>query len=160
FYPGEGLAQGVPGQAPTRSVGAATRAPLQRLWWLFTMLRFPCPIDRKTRCRHSMPAALPVLLEGWHKHRCGDLLNMRTLAQSARDLAAGTSCRSLLEDCLARIMDSAGEGRRTFLKVYPDQGRAAADHIDALRRFGAAPSRFAGIPVSVKDLFDVAGDVT
>src|SRR5579871_1991876 len=87
-------------------------------------------------------------------------LDMRTLAQSARDLASGTSSRSLVEDCLARILDAAGEGRRAFLKVHADQARAAADYIDALRRRGAAPSRFAGVPVSVKDLFDVAGDVT
>src|ERR1700720_4386611 len=85
---------------------------------------------------------------------------MRTLAQSAHDLATGTSCRTLVEECLARILDLAGEGRRTFLKVHADQARAAADYIDTLRRHGAAPSRFAGIPISVKDLFDIAGDVT
>ncbi len=85
---------------------------------------------------------------------------MGTLAQSARDLAAGMSSRSLVEACLARILDKAGEGRRVFLKVHAEQARAAADYIDALRRHGAAPSRFAGIPVSVKDLFDMAGDVT
>jgi aspartyl-tRNA(Asn)/glutamyl-tRNA(Gln) amidotransferase subunit A len=85
---------------------------------------------------------------------------MRTLAQSAHDLAAGTSSRSLVEDCLARILDPAGEGRRAFLKVHADQARATADYIDSMRRHGTAPSRFAGIPVSVKDLFDVAGDVT
>ena len=85
---------------------------------------------------------------------------MRTLAQSAHDLATGTSSRSLLEKCLARILDPAGEGPRAFLKVHADQARAAADYIDALRRHGVAPSQFAGIPVSVKDLFDIAGDVT
>jgi aspartyl-tRNA(Asn)/glutamyl-tRNA(Gln) amidotransferase subunit A len=85
---------------------------------------------------------------------------MRTLAQSARDLAAGMSSRSLVEECLARIEDPAGEGRRVFLKVHADQARAVADHIDGMRRRGAAPSRFAGIPISVKDLFDLAGDVT
>src|SRR5258708_18291298 len=81
---------------------------------------------------------------------------MRTLAQSARELAAGISSRSLVEDCLARIVDAAGEGRRTFLKVHADQARAAADYIDGLRRHRATPSRLAGIPVSVKDLFDIA----
>jgi aspartyl-tRNA(Asn)/glutamyl-tRNA(Gln) amidotransferase subunit A len=85
---------------------------------------------------------------------------MRTLAQSARDLAAGMSSRSLIEECLARIEDAAGEGRRVFLKVYADQARATADYVDTMHRHGAAPSRFAGIPVSVKDLFDIAGDVT
>jgi aspartyl-tRNA(Asn)/glutamyl-tRNA(Gln) amidotransferase subunit A len=85
---------------------------------------------------------------------------MRTIAQSARDLAAGTSSRSLVEECLGRILDPAGEGQRVFLKVHADQARTAADYIDYLRKHGAAPSRFAGIPVSVKDLFDMAGDVT
>jgi aspartyl-tRNA(Asn)/glutamyl-tRNA(Gln) amidotransferase subunit A len=85
---------------------------------------------------------------------------MRTLSQSVHDLATGTSSRLLVEDCLARIADAAGQGRRTFLKVHADQACAAADYIDTLRRHGAAPSRFAGIPVSVKDLFDIAGDVT
>jgi aspartyl-tRNA(Asn)/glutamyl-tRNA(Gln) amidotransferase subunit A len=89
-----------------------------------------------------------------------DLFTMRTLAQAARDLEAGASSRSLVEECLARIADPAGEGRHVFLKVHATTARAAADYVDSLRRSGAAPSRFAGIPISIKDLFDVAGDVT
>jgi aspartyl-tRNA(Asn)/glutamyl-tRNA(Gln) amidotransferase subunit A len=85
---------------------------------------------------------------------------MRTLSQSARELAAGTSSRSLVEACLARIADPGGEGRRVFLKVHAETARAQADYIDHLRGRGAAPSRYAGIPVSIKDLFDIAGDVT
>src|SRR5215472_3588912 len=85
---------------------------------------------------------------------------MWTLAQSARDLATGTSSRSLVEECLARVLDVTGEGKRAFLKVHADQALAAADYVDTLRRYGTAPSPFAGIPISVKDLFDVAGDVT
>jgi aspartyl-tRNA(Asn)/glutamyl-tRNA(Gln) amidotransferase subunit A len=85
---------------------------------------------------------------------------MLTLARSARVLAAGKSSRSLVEECLARIADPAGEGSRVFLKIHAEAARAAADQVDALRARGAAPSRFAGIPVSVKDLFDLAGDVT
>ncbi|HEY9281809.1 MAG TPA: amidase, partial [Eoetvoesiella sp.] len=38
--------------------------------------------------------------------------------------------------------------------------RAAADAMDQLRAAQAAPSPFAGIPISVKDLFDVQGQVT
>ncbi|MBV9971507.1 MAG: amidase [Xanthobacteraceae bacterium] len=85
---------------------------------------------------------------------------MRTLSQTARDLAAGSSARALVEECLVRIADPAGEGRRVFLKVHAEIARATADHVDHLRRRAAAPSRFAGIPVSIKDLFDIAGDVT
>jgi aspartyl-tRNA(Asn)/glutamyl-tRNA(Gln) amidotransferase subunit A len=85
---------------------------------------------------------------------------MKTLAGCASTLAAGTKSRSLVEECLARIGDPAGEGERVFLKVYAKTARAAADYIDTLRQHGAAPSRFAGIPFSAKDLFDIAGDVT
>jgi aspartyl-tRNA(Asn)/glutamyl-tRNA(Gln) amidotransferase subunit A len=61
---------------------------------------------------------------------------------------------------LDRIADPAGEGARIFLKIYPDQARAAADAMDALRRAGRAPGAYAGIPISLKDLLDVAGEPT
>jgi aspartyl-tRNA(Asn)/glutamyl-tRNA(Gln) amidotransferase subunit A len=86
---------------------------------------------------------------------------MRTLAQAARDLAAGASSRALVEECLAKIAEPSGEGARVFLKVHAEPARAAADYVDTMRRHGAGPApRFAGIPISVKDLFDMAGDVT
>ncbi len=85
---------------------------------------------------------------------------MPTLATLARTLATGRSSRDLVEECLARIADPNGEGSRAFLKVHTDQARTAADFHDRTRRNGAAGSPFAGIPVSVKDLFDIAGDVT
>lgn len=84
-----------------------------------------------------------------------------TLESLAADLAAGrTTARALTEACLGRIEDPAGEGSRAFTAVDREAALAAADGQDALRRAGAAPSRFAGIPVSVKDLFDIAGQVT
>jgi aspartyl-tRNA(Asn)/glutamyl-tRNA(Gln) amidotransferase subunit A len=85
---------------------------------------------------------------------------MRTLAQLAADLGSGGSSRGLVEQCLARIGDRAGEGERVFLKVHAADALAAADFYDRLRARGAAASPFAGIPVSIKDLFDLAGDVT
>ena len=86
---------------------------------------------------------------------------MRTLNDAAQALADGThTSRDLVEACLSRIADPAGEGARAFVKVYEVQARAAADAMDALRRAGRTPSRFAGIPVSLKDLFDVAGEPT
>jgi aspartyl-tRNA(Asn)/glutamyl-tRNA(Gln) amidotransferase subunit A len=85
---------------------------------------------------------------------------MRTLKQIAARLEAGEPSRALVDQCLDRIKDPSGEGSRTFLKVYGEAARATADACDTLRRRGATPSPFAGIPISVKDLFDVAGDVT
>lgn len=86
---------------------------------------------------------------------------MQGLEQLASALEQG-SVRSvdLVEDCLAKIADEQGEGSRVFVAVHADQARAAAEAIDALRAAGVAPSRYAGIPISVKDLFDIAGDVT
>jgi aspartyl-tRNA(Asn)/glutamyl-tRNA(Gln) amidotransferase subunit A len=85
---------------------------------------------------------------------------MPSIASIAKSLANGGKSRGLIEACLARIDDRAGEGSRVFLKVDIAAVRAAADYYDHLRARGAAPSPFAGIPVSIKDLFDIAGDVT
>src|SRR5262245_56552160 len=85
---------------------------------------------------------------------------MRSIAKIATDLAAGVKSRTVVEECLARIGDRAGEGARVFLKVHAEAALAAADYYDHLRARNAAPSAFAGIPVSIKDLFDIAGDVT
>jgi aspartyl-tRNA(Asn)/glutamyl-tRNA(Gln) amidotransferase subunit A len=86
---------------------------------------------------------------------------MRTIEQHAQALADGrTTSRTLVEQCLARIADPDGEGQRAFITVHADQARAMADATDALRRVGREPSRYAGIPISLKDLFDIAGQPT
>ena len=85
---------------------------------------------------------------------------MQSIAQAAASLASGAKSRGLIEECLAWIRDPAGEGARVFLKVHGEDALAAADSYDRLRARGAAPSPFAGIPISFKDLFDIAGDVT
>jgi aspartyl-tRNA(Asn)/glutamyl-tRNA(Gln) amidotransferase subunit A len=84
-----------------------------------------------------------------------------TLLSLADDLEAGRiSARKLVEECIARIANPEGEGQRTFIHVDRDAALAAADAMDHLRKANAAPSRFAGIPVSIKDLFDIKGQVT
>ena len=86
---------------------------------------------------------------------------MWTVAQLGRELADGrTTSRKLVEQALARIADPAGEGARAFLKVYAEEARAEAEHSDRLRRSGVVRSPVEGLPISVKDLFDVGGDVT
>jgi aspartyl-tRNA(Asn)/glutamyl-tRNA(Gln) amidotransferase subunit A len=87
--------------------------------------------------------------------------NNPTLATLADDLADGrTSARKLVEESLAKIADPAGEGSRAFIHVDRQAALDAADAMDALRKANAAPSPYAGIPVSVKDLFDIKGQVT
>ena len=81
-------------------------------------------------------------------------------ALSAAMTAGETTAVDLLDDCLARINDPAGEGSRAFLKVYQDRARAEADAVDKRRAAGVALGPLAGIPVAIKDLFDVAGETT
>src|SRR5216684_1186692 len=88
-------------------------------------------------------------------------LTKQTVLGLAEELAAGRTCsRTLIEAALARIAEPAGEGARSFVKVYADSARAAADAQDSLRKAGYVASPIAGLPVSVKDLFDVAGEQT
>ena len=84
-----------------------------------------------------------------------------TVLALASDLSAGrTTSRRLVEQCLTRINDPKGEGARAFTKVYADAALAEADASDKLRALGVVRSPVEGIPISVKDLFDVAGDCT
>ncbi|MGH7066236.1 MAG: amidase [Acetobacteraceae bacterium] len=86
---------------------------------------------------------------------------MRSIPETAALLEDGSlSAVALVEECLARIADPNGEGARVFLKVHAASARAMAEAIDRLRRAGRAPGPYAGIPVSLKDLFDVEGEPT
>ncbi|UFN50373.1 amidase [Roseomonas sp. OT10] len=85
-------------------------------------------------------------------------MEFRSIEAAATALEAGTAtAKELAEEALARIADTDGEGSRAFIAVQAEQARAAAGAMDALRRAGRAPSRWAGIPISVKDLYDQAG---
>ncbi len=86
---------------------------------------------------------------------------MDSLIKLAGDLNENkVTARALLERCLEKIADSDGEGERAFLSVNSDKARVQADAIDALRKRGLEPSTYAGIPISVKDLYDVKGETT
>lgn len=86
---------------------------------------------------------------------------MMTIEDAARALAAGeTGSAQLVEEALFRIADPGGEGSRAFVAVQAEEARAAARAMDLLRGAGRAPSPYAGIPISIKDLFDQAGVVT
>jgi aspartyl-tRNA(Asn)/glutamyl-tRNA(Gln) amidotransferase subunit A len=71
-----------------------------------------------------------------------------------------TTSRELVLAALDRAADPTGEGSRVFLEVLRPTALAEADAADTLRRAGAVRSPIDGLPVSVKDLFDVAGTVT
>ena len=82
-----------------------------------------------------------------------------TALQDALDKGETTSV-ALTQAALARIADPGGEGARTFTAVWEAQALAAARASDTLRAAGLARSPVDGLPVSIKDLFDVAGQVT
>lgn len=86
---------------------------------------------------------------------------MKTIVDAAAALATGhTTAAALTDAALARIADPNGEGARTFITVHADTARASAAAMDALRAAGRAPSPYAGIPISIKDLYDEAGVTT
>ena len=86
---------------------------------------------------------------------------MWSVEKLSRELAAGrTTSRELVDQALARIADPAGEGARAFMQVHADAARADAQHSDRLRKAGVVRSLVEGLPVSVKDLFDIAGEAT
>ena len=68
--------------------------------------------------------------------------------------------RDRLEAALERIADPAGEGARTLLTVYAESARKEADAADDRAREGASLGPLDGAIVSIKDLFDVAGEPT
>ena len=86
---------------------------------------------------------------------------MQHIADAAAALATGRiSAASLVDAALDRIADPSGEGKRAFTAVHAEAARAQARAMDALRHAGRAPSPWAGIPITVKDLFDEQGHPT
>jgi aspartyl-tRNA(Asn)/glutamyl-tRNA(Gln) amidotransferase subunit A len=86
---------------------------------------------------------------------------MTPLATLAADLADGrTTSAEMTEAALARIDDPAGEGKRTFIRVFHEASRAEAAASDRLRGAGVVRSPIEGLPISIKDLCDVAGYTT
>lgn len=86
---------------------------------------------------------------------------MKTILELATELREEqVTSRELVEAALARIADPAGEGKAAFTAVYAEAARVQADAIDQLRDNGVALTPLAGLPVSIKDLFDVAGETT
>ena len=63
-------------------------------------------------------------------------------------------------EALQVIADAGGEGARIFTKVYTESAKAEAAAADARAVLGISLSPIDGRIVSIKDLFDVAGEPT
>ncbi|MBZ9661638.1 amidase [Mesorhizobium sp. ESP-6-4] len=69
------------------------------------------------------------------------------------------SIRDRLEIILSRLANRAGD-EKVYTKLYAKAARAAADASDARRKAGVSLGPLDGRIVSIKDLFDVAGEPT
>ncbi len=84
-----------------------------------------------------------------------------TLTQQADLLRVSqTTSQALIEQALMRIHAPGGEGTRTFTRINDDSARESARVSDVLIAAGQARSPIEGLPVSIKDLFDVKGETT
>ena len=88
-------------------------------------------------------------------------LPLDTIAHRQAAIVAGeTTAAALVDEACARAEAPEGEGGLVFLSHYGEAARLQARHADAMRAAGVDLGPLAGMPVSIKDLFDVAGETT
>jgi len=71
-----------------------------------------------------------------------------------------TSSGVRLDHAISKISDPKGEGARACLTLYMESARAAAAAADKRARDGISLGPLDGKVITIKDLFDVAGEVT
>jgi aspartyl-tRNA(Asn)/glutamyl-tRNA(Gln) amidotransferase subunit A len=89
------------------------------------------------------------------------MTRLLTIHTAAAALDAGTKTAvTLAGEALARIDDSAGEGARVFIRRNDQRALKLASASDATRAAGFRRSPLEGVPISVKDLFDLKDETT
>lgn len=66
----------------------------------------------------------------------------------------------LLEECLTTIRAGDEPAARVYTRCFEQTARAEAAASDQLRAAGVPPGELSGLPIALKALFDVAGEVT
>ena len=74
--------------------------------------------------------------------------------------AGRTTCAEIVETALARAKNAGGEGRWIFRALRGNAARSEAVEEDLLRTTGGAAAPLAGMPISIKDNIDIAGEAT
>ncbi|WPB57258.1 amidase [Xylophilus sp. GOD-11R] len=82
-----------------------------------------------------------------------------SIAKLRQDIAGGAATH---ESVVQASLDGAAApvAASVFTRLYPDAALAAARHADAASAAGVQLAALAGLPVSIKDLYDVAGEAT
>jgi aspartyl-tRNA(Asn)/glutamyl-tRNA(Gln) amidotransferase subunit A len=82
-----------------------------------------------------------------------------TIAQLGIKLQTGQTSR---ETRVRQTLEAAGQApaAHVFTRLYAESALASARHADAQAHAGARLHPLAGLPVSIKDLYDVAGETT
>ncbi|WP_114010223.1 amidase [Cohaesibacter intestini] len=84
-----------------------------------------------------------------------------TIATVRKALDEGKiSSVELVSAAFTEIEKEGGEGNRTFIRTFKNTAITQAAASDALRKMNVPQGPLAGIPVSLKDLLDVAGEPT
>lgn len=64
---------------------------------------------------------------------------------------------ALVRECFSKIEDLKGQGHLTFTTLFKDQAINRAIEYDTLRAAGETLPPYAGLPITIKDLFDTKG---
>ena len=77
-----------------------------------------------------------------------------------RILSNEISTKEYVLQCIENIKNVSGEGAKSFLYVAEDEAITTAQSQDALLKKGLQNGPLSGVTVSIKDLFDISGQVT
>ena len=81
-----------------------------------------------------------------------------TIESAQKALQSGeVTAVDLVSAAFSQIEAEEGEGARTFVRTFKNAAITQAAASDALRKMDVPQGPLAGIPISVKDLFDIAG---
>jgi aspartyl-tRNA(Asn)/glutamyl-tRNA(Gln) amidotransferase subunit A len=84
----------------------------------------------------------------------------RTIAEAAVALRSGDATAVDLVNAALQAVEHHNPRTNAFIRVYADEARAAARVVDEERARGVDRGPLHGIPISLKDLIDVAGQPT
>jgi aspartyl-tRNA(Asn)/glutamyl-tRNA(Gln) amidotransferase subunit A len=88
-------------------------------------------------------------------------LNLASITEVRRRISSNEiSTKEYVVQCIENIKNISGEGAKAFLYVAQDEAIATAHSQDILLEKGLQIGPLSGVTVSIKDLFDIAGQVT